>query len=788
MIKEYFKLFWRKTLKNKGFTLINITGLSTGIAVFILIVIWALNEFSYDRFNKHCDNIYRVEVGGTVYMVSAAALTYKNEFPEIEKSVRFSGQGGALLSLGDKSVFVQNYVLADSTLFDIFSYEFIAGNPAEALKTPFSIVLTESTVEKLFGKEEPMGKTLKIHNRYDAVITGVIRDVKHTHMPVDAIGSFVTLGKLNSQPDFLHSFGTSQYPTYFLISKGTDPEELSTRMSQFTNDFFTKLAGKTVDESESRVELVPLKEVYFHQPYFLQHLHGNLKFLYIFLLVSFLTLVIACINFINLTMARSETVMSEVGVKKAFGVSARQLFFQFLAESVVLCFVSSLAAVILIYFFIPVFNNITGGNLSLKDYLHPVYILSYFIVIVLVGTAAGIYPAIRLSSLNPVVYFRKYGGKGSGKSAFRTGLVIFQFTISTVLVLSVFIIISQLNYMKKFDRGFDDENVLTFRLSGDIASKQQSFRNEVLAIPGIRDIAFSSAVPGETNNFEGFEYAGSRQAVPVFTVDPSFLALLGIRISEGRNFSWERPSDRYGACILNSEAVRLWGIEEPVGKFLKHTYYLTTIPENDIEIIGVIDDYHYISPRDSVRPALFCYGDWFSRASLKIDRADLPETLAGLEKIWSSYAPGFPFNYMFLDESYNKQYKSEATLNRILVWFSIIALMIGCLGLLGLTSFYTQERTKEIGVRKVFGSTGVLIIRLLSFSFLRWVLIALVLGMPASIIIMNKWLSGFANHTGMSWWLFALGAIVLLSIAFLTILYRIIKVSRTNPVSALKYE
>ncbi len=787
MIKEQLRMLWRKVLKNKGFTMINITGLSTGIAVFILIVIWALNEFSYDRFNENFDDIYRIEVGGSVYMVSAAALTYKNEFPEIEKTVRFSGQGRALLSIGDKSIFINNFILADSTLFDIFAYEFVIGNPAEALKTPFTIVLTESAAESLFGKDDPMGKTLRVHDRIDVVVTGIIREVRHTHMPVDAICSFVTLGKLNSQPDFLHSFGTNQFPTYFKTRKGVNPADLSQRMSVFTNDFYTKMMGRPVSEKLTKVDLVPLEDVYFHEPYFPQHLHGNLKFVYIFLLVSFLTLIIACINFINLTMAKAETVVREVGIKKAFGVSGKQLFSQFLLESVIICFISSLIAAVLIYLLIPVFNNITGGHLSLKDYLGLKYIILYFLVIAVIGTMAGAWPAFRLSSLNPVVYFRK-NVRGSGRSMFRTGLVIFQFTISTVIVLSVSVIIKQLNYMKKFDTGFDDENVLTLRLSGSIGSKQQSFRNEVLGIPGIKDIAFSSAVPGETNNFEGFEYGGIRRSVPVFTVDPSFLPLLDISISEGRNFSWDRANDRYGACILNREAVKLWEIEDPVGKILKHSYYLTTIPKNEIEIIGVIDDYHYISPRDSVRPALFCYGDWYGRASLKVDRANLSETLGKLETIWNKYAPGFPFSYTFLEDSYNTQYRSETTLNRILVYFSFIAILIGCLGLLGLTSFLTQQRTKEIGIRKVFGSSGTQVITLLSFSFLRWVLIAFMLGSPVAAVIMTRWLSGFANHTGVDWWLFIIGAVLLVSIAFITILFRIIKASHTNPVVTLKYE
>jgi putative ABC transport system permease protein len=787
MFKEYIKLFWRKILRNKGFTVINIIGLSTGFAVFILILLWSVNEFSYDKLNSNFGKIYRLEVGESVYMVSAAAAVYKNEYPEIEKTVRFSGQGKTLLTLNDKSLFINNYYLADSTLFDIFTYEFISGNPADALKTAFSIVLSQSTAESLFGRQDPVGSTLRINDTYDVVVTGVYRDVRKTHMPADAIGSFVTLGKLNKQTDFLHSFGTNQHPTYLLISAGTDVTDLSKRMSQFTNQFFQKLRGRSVDEQTSRVELVPLKDVYFHQPYFAQHLHGNLKFVFIFLIVSFLTLIIACINFINLTMARSEKVLKEVGVKKAFGVSGRQLYSQFLLESVILCFVSSLLAIVIIKLIIPGFNNITGGNLSLREYLTPGYIFFYLLIIAFTGTLAGIYPAVKLSSLKPMAYFRS--SQGGGKSLFRTILVVFQFTVSAVLILSVFVIIRQLDYMKKFDTGFDDENVITIRLNGNIRAKQQAFKDDVLAIPGIEKISFSSAAPGEVNNFEGFTYAEKRQSLSVFTIDPSFLSLLNIRISEGRDLSWERPNDRYGVCILNREAVKLFEIEgDPVGKFLKHTYYLTTIPRNDIEIIGVVDDYHFISPRDSVRPALFCYGDWYSRAVMKIDRVNLAETLGRLEKVWTSYAPGFPFSYTFLNESYNSQYKNETTLNSILVYFSVLAILIACLGLLGLTSFITQQRTKEIGIRKVFGSTGIKITGLLSFSFLRWVLLSFIIGSPVAAFVMNKWLAGFANHTAMSWWIFISGALMLVLIAFLTILLRIIKVAGTNPVAALKYE
>lgn len=776
---------WRKTKRDKGFTLINIFGLSVGIAVFVLISMWVGNEFSYDKYNKNINKIYRIEIGGSLYMVSAIAQTFKNEFPEIEKAVRFAGMGSALLTENEKAILVDNVFLADSTLFDIFTYEFIYGNPNDALVTPFNIVLTESTSKTLFGDADPVGKPIKINNQFEVFVSGVVKDVSKTHMPVDAIASFVTLGKIYPQPDYLNSFGTSQYPTYFIISDGVDIKALSEKMTAFAIELAKKNGW---DEEGNECELVPLNDVYFHAVSFPQHLHGNIKFVYIFMLVSILTLVIACINFVNLTIARSGTVTKEVGVKKVFGASQSQLFFQFLIESVIYCIIASLFAVAIIQIIIPEFNQLTGGNLSLNNYFTPGYVSFYLLIVIIIGLIAGIYPAIKLSFFNPVHYFRKFGGKGLSNSPFRTGLVIFQFAISIILVLSVFVVIRQLNYMKDFPTGFNNDNIIIFGIEGEVGDKRDVFKNEIMAIPNIRDIAFSSAAPGSVNNYEGFSYQGNSHGIPVFTVDPSFLPLLGVKINEGRNFSWERPNDRYGVCILNREAVELYQIENPVGKFLKHPYYLTTIPKDEIEIIGVIDDYHYISPKDSVGPALFCYGDWYNTVSVKVNNSNFSETIKQVEAVWKEYAPGFTFKYRFLDEAYERQYKTESTLSKILVYFAFIAILIACLGLLGLTSFLAQEKTKEIGIRKVFGATNNLIISLLSTNFLKWVLVAIIIGAPLAVFAMKRWLTNFAYHTAVSWWLIALAALILLSISLFTIIFHIVRVSRTNPIEALKYE
>lgn len=785
MIREHLTLTWRKTKRNTGFTLINVFGLSVGIAVFVLIILWVHNEFSYDRYNENIDKIYRVEIRGSVYMVSAIGPAFANEFPEIEKFVRFKGMGSTLLTYETESIVAKNTFMADSTLFDIFTYEFLYGNAADALLTPFSIVLTETTARTLFGGINPVGKTVKIENSYEATVTGVVKDVSRTHMPVDAILSFVTLGKVMPQPDYLYSFGTSQFPTYFLISEGVDIGKLTGRMTEFTDELYAR-QGRTAGSNVN--ELVPLKDVYFHEEHFPGHLHGNLKFVYIFLLVSILTLVIACINFINLTIAKSSAVVREVGVKKVFGASRQQLFTQFLFESIILCFVSSLFAIIIIRIILPEFNHLTGGDLALDDYLNAFHISIYFLIVALIGFLAGIYPAVRLSSFKPVRYLRRFGNRGISKSPFRTALVVFQFTVSIILTLSVFVVMRQIRFMKEYNTGFETENIILLPMDGDIHDKREAFKNEIMSIPGIQETAFTSAPPGTVNNYEGFSYQGVEAGFPVFTVDPSFLPMLGVKISEGRNFDWKRPNDRLGACILNREAVDLFEMENPVGKFLKHRYYLTTIPKDEIEIIGVIDNYHYVSPKDSVGPALFCYGNWYNTVCIKTDPDNLQATMKQIEAVWNKFARGYPFKYQYLNEFYGKQYLSESTLGRILVYFAFVAILIACLGLLGLTSFLAQEKTREIGIRKVFGSTSTLIVKLLSTSFLRWVVVAIIIGSPVAVMTMNRWLMNFAYHATISWWLIALAAIILLSVALFTILFHIIRVSGKNPVYALKYE
>lgn len=784
-MKKYTKLFWRKGVRNRIVTLINITGLSVGIAVFILILLWVSHEYSYDKYNSRLDQIYRIEIGGSLYMVSAIGPAFMNEFPEIERFVRFSGMGPRLLTTDENSVMADKTVLADSSIFDIFSFEFLEGNPGDALATPFSIVLTEPIARKLFGDSPALGKRISVDNRFETTVTGVIKELELTHMPVDAIASFVTLGKVMNQPDYLYSFGTTQFPTYFLLGKGVDAVKLTERMTAFTKELYSLHGG---EKENFNCQLVPLRDIYFHEVWFPYHRHGNLKFVRIFMLVSLLTLTIALINFINLTIARSSSSEKEVGVKKVFGASRGELALQFIKESLFLCFVSSLIAILLVWLLIPEFNRLTGSNLILSDYLNLPSVIIFIAIILLTGITAGIYPAIRLSSFSPVSYFRKPGAESPSGMPFRTVLVIFQFTVAVILIISVLVVVKQLNYMKNYETGFTGKDVIVLSLDGNIQDNRDAFRNELMSLPGITEVSFTSAAPGTINNYEGFSYMGQEEGFPVFTIDPYFLPMLGIKIYEGRNFSPERPNDKGGVCILNREAVRLFKIDDPVGKFLKHRYYLTTIPRGEIEIIGVIDGYHYVSPKDSIGPALFCYGNWYNTACIGISGRDSQSVIGSIETVWNRFAPGYPFNYRYLDDFYSDQYRSEYTLSRILVYFALIAILIACLGLLGLTYFIAAGKTKETGIRKVFGAKGTDIILLMSSAFLKWIAISFIAGVPVAVIILEKWLSGFAYHTVISFWIIFLAALLILSLSLLTMIFHLTRVAVTNPATTLKYE
>lgn len=785
MIREALKRLVRKSRKNTGLLLINILGLSAGLAVFILISMWISYELKYDDF-EGSENVYRLSFGNSSYLTAGEGPYFAENCVEIKDIVRSKTYGSVLFTYEDNTCRINNIRMVDSTVFDLFPYELIQGNKETALITPGTVVITESVSRTLFGNEDPTGKVVTVDGVFEAVITGVMKDVEHTFNPVDVIGSFVTIRLLNEEPDILESLRTTQYQTYFLLENNVSIQDLREKIHKLNIELFS------IEDPDfvNNVELVNIRDLYFHPVHGPREMHGNRTLVMIFLAISILTLIIACINFINLTIAKSADSAVEVGIRKVAGAFKSRLFSSFLIESVITVIISSVIAIIAIIIVFPGFCNLVGLELSFSQFLNAKSIGAFAILVLLIGCLAGIIPAARLSAFDPLVYLRKMTKEGRPTTGFKTVLVIFQFTVSVILVISVLVVTKQMNFVKNYDLGFEQHNIIRVNISGEIGDKMDVFRERLKDIPGVVDVSYSGAAFGGTN-YEGFYYKDERYVTQFLTVEPDFIKTLDIEIISGRNFSYDRPADRLNTCILNESAANLIGIEPAVapGQIInRRDWYLTTIPSERLEIIGVVKDFNISSLRDSIPPYLICWGNWFGTFNIRLVGANQSETLKNIEKIWNDMNPFVPFTYRYMDDLISDQYNSEARLIKILMYFSILAIIISSLGLLGLIAISIQTRTKEIGIKKVHGACRNNIISEVGGGFLKWVAVSLLIGTPVAIIFMNRWLSGFAYQTNISADVIILGWIILIIISMFTILYHTLKISDTNPAESVKYE
>jgi len=786
MIKDAFKRLIRKSKRNTGILLINILGLSAGIAVFLLISMWISNQMGYDS-KEGTDNVYRLSFGNSTYLTAGEGPFFAENCFEIENIVRFRTLGSVQFSYQNNTTRVANMRLADSTVFDIFPYELIQGNKKDALVAPGTVVLTESVARTLFGGEDPVGKSVKVDGAFDIVVTGVMKDVDHTFNPVDVLGSFVTLRMMNEEPDILESLRTNQHQTYFLLKDNVSIEDLREKIHRLNIELF-EIENQNI---ENRVELVKMSDLYFHPVHGTREVHGNRSLVTIFLAISFLTLIIACINFINLTIAKSSDSALEVGVKKVSGATSSGLFYTFLAESVILVIISALIALFIVLLVLPGFNNLVGTNLLFSSYITPINITGFIILVLAIGLLAGMIPAGRFSAFSPLVYLRSMSVSGKPRTTFRTALVIFQFTVSAVLVISVFVIARQMNYVKNYNLGYNHENIIRVNFANDMIEKKDVFRDRVKTIPGVNEVSYSGSAFFQNTNFEVFYYEDQRYLTRFLTVEPDFIKTLDIEIISGRNFSYNRPADRLNTCILNQRAADLIGLDYATapGKIInRHDWYLTTIPSERLEIIGIVKNFNITSLRDSIPPYLICWGNWFGTFNIRIAESNQNETIRAIEEVWNDMIPAVPISYRYMDEIINDQYENEARISKIIIYFSLLAILIASFGLLGLTAISVQSRTKEIGIKKVHGASRKNIIIQVAGGFTKWVAISLVLGTPVAILFMNRWLSGFAYRTSISPGIVILAWIVLLVIALLTVLYHTVKISDTNPAESVKYE
>jgi putative ABC transport system permease protein len=792
MLKNYLRTTYRNLIKYKSYSLINIFGLSLGIACCILIYSYIGYELSYDRYHKNADNIYRIaskrSVSGQTSELANApgpmGPTMILEFPEVLDIVRFMPTVKRVFTYQDKNFFQEGVLYADRSVFDVFSFELIEGDPGTALEVPFTMVLTEKTAQKIFGSENPVGKIIKWDNKFDYRVTGVLKDpYPNSHFTFNVLASFSTLIRYDPR------LGTSwnvNYQTYLLLKENVDPEEFEQKMIGFNEKYLGPMLKETGTEFETYLQ--PLTSIHLHSH--LQYelgINSDFQIIYIFWAIAVIILLIACINFMNLATARSVNRAKEVGVRKVLGAERKKLIVQFFGESFVFTFLSLVLALFWAKVFLPYLIVLAGKNIVLNYLEMPLLWKGLCATVLFVGFAAGSYPAIVLSAFKPISVLRGHVRQSAKGSCFRSILVIVQFAISAVLIISTAVIFNQYKYMQNKDLGFNKQNLLAVAIQNDeVRIGLESFKQELLKLSGVESAGASSMVPGEMYlfNIETYPEGYSRDQIvrmDNFLVDYGFLDTFEIEVVKGRGFLKSVMSDFTKAVLINETAAKKLGWNDPVGKTIE-------LPSDEDlvrkTIIGVFRDIHQRSLYSVVEPTVIEYigtqGPIENRArrlTLRLNTDDISGTMAKIEQKWKEVYP-----------NHDSQHKSEERLGSIFRTFSILAVTIACLGLFGLASFTAELRTKEIGIRKVLGSTTMSIVVLLGKKFISLVMLSNIIAWPIAFFGMKKWLQNFPYSTDIRIEVFAITALLTFAIAMLTVVYQSLKAALTNPVNSLRYE
>lgn len=792
MLSNYLRIALRNIKRDKAYSIINIAGLSVGITCSLLILLFIRFETSYDRYHPNADQIYRVifasptEFMGTnkqAFTPGPLAQALMDEFPEVLQTARLEEAGSdASLSYKTISFTEEDFYYTDPGYLEMFAVPLLKGDPETALDNPFSLLLSERMAAKYFGSGDPLGKTLRLNDRYDFQVTGVFRNIpKNTHFHADFFASFKTLDSLYGIRS-LSSWNGFSYQTYIQLGKGTSPIEFENKMTAF-------LRKKGPDYLS-----------YLLQPLTGIHLGGNIpgelgqnsyiRYMYIFAAIAVLIILITCCNYINLATARLAQRANEVGMRKVVGAKRGQLIRQFLGESFVFTCLALICALGLLVACLPSFNAFAGTNLDLT-LLKTTHILAGITALfVAISLASGYYPALYLSSLKPVQTLNSGKIRGSrGSRIFRNTLVIIQFAITTVLIISTITIRKQMTFITNAYMGQMEEVIVTLPVNDDnsaIQEKIEVFKEDLKKDPAILNVSASSWLPTRirAGNYALWEDKQEDQKVLFHNLeaDYDFCDLYGIPVIEGRGFSKEFSSDPEQAYLVNETAVKAMQMDNPTGKRFGY-------PNHQGVIIGVIRDFHFVPMHLPIRPLAVRLKTADIRfISVKVNPVRLSQTLGFIETKWKEIAPGFAFTYSFFDEAVNELYRSEERLNLSLRFFSALAVFLACLGLFGLVLFSIEQRTKEVGIRKVLGAGTVDIVTLLSKDFLRWVAAANIIAWPLSFYAANKWLQSFAYRTSLDLWVFAAATVTVLAISVLTVAYHSVKAAVTNPVDSLRYE
>ena len=799
MFKNYLKIAWRNLLKNKGYAAINVGGLAIGMACFLLIAIFIKNELSYDSYHEKGDKIYRVihhsnqdDYNDTwVWGNAPVGRALKSDFSEVVETVQFSGRSDVLFKYEDRSFQESNCFYVDPSVFGVFSWPLISGNPATALEAPYSIVLTESSAKKYFGDQDPMGKSIEgiggKANDGIYTVTGIMKDVpSNSHFDFDFLMSMSSF--YQTRPEIFGWWGYVDFYTYFLVSENFDQTVFQSKMPDFL-----KRNWPVEEDYYYDLSFEPLKDVYLHSTAQRQPgIIGSLSNLYIFGIIGMFILIIACINFMNLATARSMERAKEVGIRKVIGADKKGLVYQFLGESLTMVLIAAVIGLVLVMLCLPWMREITGKPFFIDEILNAPTLILYGVAAFVTGILAGIYPAFILSGFTPVGVLKGVFRTSPHGASLRRGLVVFQFSLSIALIASTAIVYFQLSYMLNKNLGFDREQmlVLDFNYDNEVRESLETIKHTFLASPDVTSVSASRTVPGahfpgagtfiqtEEGKMELFEPS-------LYEVDVDFVPHFGLKMAAGRAYSRDFPADTISSLMINEAAVSYFGYAQPseiIGKRFSQW-------GKEGQIIGVVKDFNFLSLHQKVEPLTLRLEPNSSRyLTLKVKADDIPHVLAEIRRIWKEVAPHRPFLYSFLDESFNVQYESDIRFRYLFSIFSCLAILIACLGLLGLATYSAMQRTKEIGIRKVLGAESFSIVQLLSKEFIKLVVIAIVIATPFSWYAMSKWLDGYAYKVEINVWTFVLAGIIALLIAVVTVSFHAIKASMANPVKSLRTE
>lgn len=807
MFKNYFKTAWRNLWKNKFFSSINIAGLAIGVATCLLIILYVLDELSYDKFNVNEDRIYRInnDVKFGDHHVDLAQVpapvgpAVVRELPQVEQYTRFRWHGSLLVKKGNENLRETKVIYADSTLLNMFSLKLISRNPKTILNAPQTLLITESMAKKYFNRTNVAGETLLIDNNRNYKISGVIKDIpRQSHFNYDFFVPMVEDADSHNEQDWL----SENYNTYILLKEGTDANrlipQLDALMYRNVGPLLQNAMNLSVDDFKKqggfiKNTLTSLTSIHLHSNKLGElNANGSYMYVYIFSAIALFILLIACVNFMNLSTAKSANRAREVGVRKVLGSMRKNLVLQFLTESLLVSFFSLILAVLIAALLLPWFNNLADKQIDSALLFQPFMLLSAVLLILIVGLFAGSYPAFFLSAFKPIEVLKGKLAGGFRGASLRNALVVFQFAISIILIVGTIVIYSQLQYIRSKDIGYRRDKLLTIENTRSLKTQASAFRDELMQISGISNVTMTSFLPVDGNrNSNGFFTSPvldqkTSLIMQDWIVDENYIPTLNIKLLSGRNFSSGFLTDS-NAIIINEAAVKSLG-SNLLNKNLYRLKNIQTKQVDKLHIIGTIKNFNFSSLRDMITPLALSLGKETGSITVRLSTDNIPLVISQIKNKWQTMTQGEPLTYSFVDEEFNNQYSTEQQTGKIFITFAALAIFIACLGLFGLAAYAAEQRTKEIGIRKVLGATVSNITSMLSKDFLKLVVIASIIAFPVAWWAMNKWLQSFAYRIHISWWLFAIAGFAALLIALITVSFQSIKAAIANPVKSLRTE